>query len=696
MGRTRQFGPVCCALLIALSVGCSDDDETDGMSPGAQGGTTASDASPVPDGGPIRDAMAIPVVDAEPPECIGNQRRCVPDRPSERDLCVSNQWAREYCPVGFLCVEGECAMPEEGGCIDGERGCDDTGAPTVCADGEWQASEACEGETLCVDGRCLTPACAQASARRSYIGCEYLAVDLPNTAFATTDFNGDGNAPDSTTQDAPVAIVVTNPWPDDSAYLTLRDAGGALTTTRGMQVVAVPAIDGLPANTYQSQIVESSVRNAMGAVVENRIAQVNNLEVPPLGIATLLLPRRMGPVVNSSIQPSAFRLSADRPVVAYQFSPYCCNFSFSNDASLLLPVSSLGTGYRYIGAPHHFVVREGNALNTPAVMAVVAPNDGTAVSVRIPRRAAVAPETEGRIRVDENVLEFTLNGQDVALLSTGTSAGRAIDLSGAEIRSNQPIAVFSSHACTFYPENVMACDHLQEQLTPVDTWGRQFQLVPPADRGNNYPDEITYWKLVADYEVTQVQLSVPFNQLGVAPPGFRSVTYCGDLLVAGENADSFVLTAGQTCEFGTRQPVAITASRPILVTGTISGQHATAPPGTAPFGQRAGDPAFFMVPPQNQLRNDYTFLTPDTYFQDYVTVIATEGNPIQLDGVELNMADAQPVLGSQFRFKHVEIGDGPHFIEGAQPFGILVYAYDDFVSYAYTGGLNLTKAPRRE
>ncbi|MEZ4464669.1 MAG: hypothetical protein R3F43_09250 [bacterium] len=34
---------------------------------------------------------------------------------------------------------------------------------------------------------------------------------------------------------------------------------------------------------------------------------------------------------------------------------------------------------------------------------------------------------------------------------------------------------------------------------------------------------------------------------------------------------------------------------------------------------------------------------------------------------------------------------GVHRLTGNQPFGIIVYAFDDFVSYAFTGGLNLEK-----
>jgi hypothetical protein len=39
----------------------------------------------------------------------------------------------------------------------------------------------------------------------------------------------------------------------------------------------------------------------------------------------------------------------------------------------------------------------------------------------------------------------------------------------------------------------------------------------------------------------------------------------------------------------------------------------------------------------------------------------------------------------------VTLSDGAHRIQGDQAFGILVLAFDDFVSYAFTGGLNLMK-----
>ncbi|MEE2755753.1 MAG: IgGFc-binding protein, partial [Myxococcota bacterium] len=381
-----------------------------------------------------------------------------------------------------------------------------------------------------------------------------------------------------------------------------------------------------------------------------------------------------------------FRLQTDFPVVVYQFSPYCCNYSFSNDASLLLPTAALGVKYRFLGVPVHMIrgpfgdVQEGGK----AMAAVVSPKDNNRVTVQMPAGLVILPDSTGRVAQAGDSVEVNMDEQDVLLvMASGQSNQR--DLSGALIESQYPVAVFSAHLCSYYPENLSACDHLQEQLFPMSTWGTSFQLVPPAERNRNWATEVIYWKFVAGDQVTRFQLGLPFNQLNAVSPGFELVSYCGNFL---EGPDTFVLRPGQTCEFGTKRSVQVVSDQPAMVMGIIAGQEAT---GLLNFGSRAGDPAIFLVPPDQQYRRDYTFLAPDTYFRDYVTVVTTPGNEIQLDGQLVSLNDALPVGGSNFVFKHVALTDGPHQMTARSPFGIVVYAYDDFVSYAFTGGLNLTK-----
>jgi hypothetical protein len=71
--------------------------------------------------------------------------------------------------------------------------------------------------------------------------------------------------------------------------------------------------------------------------------------------------------------------------------------------------------------------------------------------------------------------------------------------------------------------------------------------------------------------------------------------------------------------------------------------------------------------------------------------VAPVGARLELDGAVLDFADATPVLGEDWVFVHRAVEDGPHEVTGDQRFGVVVYAYDDWVSYAFTGGLDLLK-----
>jgi hypothetical protein len=86
-------------------------------------------------------------------------------------------------------------------------------------------------------------------------------------------------------------------------------------------------------------------------------------------------------------------------------------------------------------------------------------------------------------------------------------------------------------------------------------------------------------------------------------------------------------------------------------------------------------------------------LTPATYFVSYVTVTTMPGIPVTLDGQTLNLTDFNHQVsrdGSTIS-AHIPVEPGPHTIRAAVPLGIIVYGYDNYVSYAYTGGLDLKK-----
>jgi hypothetical protein len=105
-----------------------------------------------------------------------------------------------------------------------------------------------------------------------------------------------------------------------------------------------------------------------------------------------------------------------------------------------------------------------------------------------------------------------------------------------------------------------------------------------------------------------------------------------------------------------------------------------------------GDPAITFLPPVDQFRRSYTFLTPTTFAWDFITVVAqtSEWDQVELDGAALPTGPT-PIGASGYGYASFPIADGPHVMAGDANFGIEVYGYDCVVSYAYPGGLSLAK-----
>ncbi len=139
-------------------------------------------------------------------------------------------------------------------------------------------------------------------------------------------------------------------------------------------------------------------------------------------------------------------------------------------------------------------------------------------------------------------------------------------------------------------------------------------------------------------------------------------------------------------------------------------------------GLPGGDPSFLIVPPAEQFRNSYVFLTPDKYLYDFIRIIAPPDTGILLDGSPLSEAIAcetspgdgltEAERGSptppfvvhrcQLSFPVIDPDeeapdnvspglqdDGVHRIDAERPVGVLVEGFDSFVSYAYAAGTEL-------
>ena len=676
------------ATLIASCIACSRDATAPPRGED-QGEDQGGEIDP-------RDQRALERCEADQiVACLGentpNVERCAPD---------GQEVIASICPGGDqVCRQGACVQVA---CIPGSRRCamSQGSRPEQCdeAGERYVELEACAGGAQCEQGFCLDR-CEFARRERSYIGCEYWAVELENHLLYDGEI-GPEELP-------PFGVVIANTSQQYDALITVFDDVDTIASAVGERKVGLDRFDPeLVEQRVFSEVVDAGGRQ-LYAIDDGPI---QDLVLPRGSLMTLLLPHKRVPFGQSAVGRFGYKVTSSQPVVAYQFNPLCCNYNTTNDASLLLPESALTSDYMFLG----YAMFAGNAISRldepwSATLTIVATEPDTEVTITLPPpRGAGRPYSElfypelnapgeperlegptsrGELSVRLDEFEvFNLGGAGVAPVE---------DLTGARIVSSAPVAVFSGHSCAYVPYTLGFCDHIESQLFPLETWGRSFVLAPLKRRN---PDaaavtrEATYWKFVARQDDTRILFGADLTHgpQGTLRPADEGVPSCVEFS-QDPTLGIVRLDRGQSCEFGARTMMLAQSNHPISVGAFLSGQDSVFE--DAKPGDRAGDPAFFMVPPQEQYRSEYAFLTPKTYFQNYVTVTMQSGFEVDLNGrtVALTEFDHEELEAAGLIRAHIPLDEGPQRLSAPLPFGIVVYGYDDYVSYAYTGGLNLGK-----
>ena len=554
----------------------------------------------------------VPEVDAGPPVsaltcafagvvCDGQTPyRCT--ETGERETLPSCAGARPFCVIG-----GCVACPPAAVRCSPER----PAQPERCAEdgGGWAALAACDetaGER-CVDGRCGDP-CAPTEGSGGYLGCEYWATQTPNSQL-DPGFE--------------FAVALANP---QSFPVTVRISGGAL-ETQVTEVLAPGAVRAVTLPWVQG-LVQTSPDNA--------------------GCTPRTSCRRWPPAISGTVVGGAYHVVATAPVAAYQFNPLHFEraggfLSFSNDASLLLPQRSLTHRYLVLTAPNWASSNDILLGGFVAVTAVA--GETTSVTIRLPGYAGVAGHTDV-VRRDN------LGPGDVFLL-VGDRVG---DLSGAMVEASAPVAVFAGHDCTHVPSARPACDHLEEQVPPLETLGRDFVVTPLVDR----PGVPAVVRVVSAYDDVTLRFDPPLAHREMR------------------------LGARRAIEFETAEGFRMTASRPVLVAQFMTGQ------GTP--GMLEGDPAMVYEVPTQQFRDRYDLLVPDTYTSNYLGIVVPHGAGAVLDEAELRVA--RTAIGA-WDLLSTPVSPGSHRLRTTEgvPLGVKVYGTARFTSYMYPGGLDLRLLP---
>jgi hypothetical protein len=404
--------------------------------------------------------------------------------------------------------------------------------------------------------------------------------------------------------------------------------------------------------------------------------------------------------------PGGYQLTASLPVTVYQFNPLsfeildsCENssedpcHSYSNDASLLLPDHALSNNYVVVSRPTFGITKntgpDGPLHFIPGFVAIIGTEEGTTVTIHFSSYTAAGDNLQSYRPGD--TAQFVLGRADVLQIlseipadcSGGTESsddcnaqgsgdicrycdmGPLYDLTGTVIESTAPVAVFAGHVCSFVPYNNWACDHLEEQMIPSETWGSDYIVARTEPQS---PD-------TAEPNVIRIVSRENDNTIAFDPPAVH---------------ESVNLAAYEYIEFSSTENFRVTASKPIMVAQYLVGQNYYT-------NQRDywGDPAFALVVPFEQYRNEYTFLVPETITFNYVNVIGPVGEGGQnIHNIRLNgeLVDFSAGVLGNYGIARIDISDSVnsyHSITGDQPFGIMVYGFARFTSYFYPGGLDL-------
>ena len=589
--------------------------------------------------------------------------------------------AVEDCAAdGLVCSSAtyECKA-----CIPDERACDQQDVMRCRPDGSGaDYLETCDTSVgaACRGGICQD-LCYLATIERSNVGCEYWGVDLDNAMIDDT----------SNAAAQQFAVVVSNAQPDVPVTVHVYQDDGEPGDAPAPYEIATAVI--APGNL---QVLKLGPREVDGSAT----GEYNT-------------------GTHTALTRHAYKITTDFPVVAYQFNPLDNVNVFSNDASLLKPREALAldgpgmqTTYVVAGWPQTIAATDdpntnfnpSNPIHLRAFLTIVGTHDGT--SVRVIPKATVVGGGPVATTPPGGAIDVALGAFDVLNLET---ADFNADFTGTVIEADQPVVVFSGSEASDAPHfdklsNRRCCaDHLEDQLDPLRAAGRAFAVAHTPSRtravkaaGGDLeivpePDYVRFVSASTGGATITTTLPPPDNEIHLSYLGdMREITAYGDFTA--------------------------TSSAPIFVAQIMASQDAA----NVKRGLPGGDPSLLMVPPTEQFRQSYVFLTPDKYAFDFVVLIAPPDAAVTLDGSTPEalgcetapadgLTDAQRgskatllVHRCQLSYPIVDpLGvspdnvtpgmqnDGVHRVESNVPVGVLVSGFDSYVSYSYAGGTDL-------
>lgn len=556
-------------------------------------------------------------------------------------------------------------------CVPGMKICDASDPNSVfqCKeDGsgvETPAFEKCAEGKICFLGKCETEACANAGS--TYLGCDFYTAKL---------YNGRKN--EKITSKESFSVAIANSHPTESAvvefFKTLEDGTETKIESFEYCYKVTKSFLGMEYDDMECKNYDSSF-----------VITVNPQET------IVVTPRQEDRMlIGTAASFLSYHIKSDFPVIIYQFNPFY-NLH-SNDASLVLPSTKLGSDYIIASYPDETGV-DGDG---PGYFTIIGAYD-MPVELEITPTADIAPA--GKIPGTAKGVPMTVEITQGEVLNIVTTTNGA-DFTGTKIACKNPyskcapVAVFGGHGCADIPKDRGYCDHLEHQLLPVDRWGTRYAVVKTKPR--SYARDFV--RVVAAEDGTNVSIKIKDEE-------YTSGTEKNITLNSGEFYEyelNYIDEGGSWFTSGTSF---VEANKPVQVTQYLSGSEdisSDCRDDSSSHSYCFGDPAMTIIPPVEQFRNEYYFFAysvedteTDGGNANFVEVITDPGVEILLDGETPTPAmDGEmqgAVYGSDKVYYIFELDSWfmRHHLTCTGSCGILVYGWGMDVSYMYPGGLDL-------
>ncbi len=487
------------------------------------------------------------------------------------------------------------------------------------------------GATGCV------PACQSASDNKSTVGCDYYAV-----------------APDaiSEAQGGCFAAYIANTW--------------------GVPITLTADYNGKAINIAQSARITSGSGSSLtfnalpgGQLPANQVAIIflSQSSTPDIACPSGITPGVAADgAAHGTVIGKAFHMTSSAPVVAYDIYPFGGSLSYAASATLLLPSTSWGTNYIAV-APFEKDLAVSYAQPS---LEIAAQQNGTTVTIS-PTAAIVAGT--GVAATAKNVPKtYNLNKGDVLQFTQDE------ELAGSPIQSNYPIGVWAAATCMNIDVSDTACDVAHQQIPPVQALGHEYVAVRYRNRVAG-PDESVPWRVIGAVNGTTLSYFPKKPTTAPTSTGFGTLSQFWD-------TGPFVIQSQDDLH-------------PFYMSAHMSGEDHAPAAGT-------GDPEFVNVIPPAEFLTSYIFFTDVTYANTNLVVVRQDQGSGYAD-VTLDCAGVlkgwQSIAGTKYQYTRQDItiaaakvgtcDNGLHSIKSTVPFGLTVWGWDQYVSYAYPAGASV-------